>query len=72
MRRTCSCRYHTNQVYDGEWVDGSRAGFGSEVSDAENMYVGGWEHGEHHGYGVLATADAVYFGVWVAGACANN
>lgn len=44
-------------LYEGEWREGRRNGYGTEFSDGKAVYCGDWEDGRHHGNGTLLRAD---------------
>ncbi len=42
----------TDEVYDGEWQQGQRHGYGIWKSNRGDSYIGEWKHGKADGYGV--------------------
>lgn len=55
-------------VYEGEWRNGLRHGYGSETCTNGQKYVGEWKEGKYHGYGKLLGADgSEYTGHFLSG-----
>ncbi len=56
------------EVYDGQWVDGSREGQGVETTPEGDRYEGNWSNNQENGKGKKTWANGdVYDGQWVAG-----
>lgn len=56
------------EVYDGNWVDGSREGHGVFTTPAGDRYDGNWSNNQENGQGKMTWANGdVYDGNWVAG-----
>lgn len=39
-------------MYDGEWVDGTKDGYGVWKGKNGDSYIGEWKNSKAHGYGV--------------------
>ena len=53
-------KYENGEVYEGEWVDGKREGFGILKSkNSVNLYSGDWSNDVFHGQGVLKNSAPV-------------
>jgi hypothetical protein len=56
------------EVYDGNWVDGSREGHGVFTTPAGDRYDGNWANNQENGQGKMTWANGdAYDGNWVAG-----
>lgn len=55
-------------VYEGEWCDGLRHGYGTETCTSGESYVGEWREGKYNGRGELKGSDgSEYKGEFVRG-----
>ena len=56
----------TGAVYEGEWRDNKRDGYGIQSWPDGSKYIGQWENDKANGHGKLYHADGdVYDGQWV-------
>ena len=42
-------------IYEGQWKDNKKHGYGREIYNDGSWYLGMWENGKKNGYGVLNT-----------------
>lgn len=58
--------YKNGDIYDGEWREKMRNGYGEYKWIVGDRYVGNWEHGNLHGNGTYYWSDKrTYVGNWV-------
>ena len=50
-------KWHTGNIYKGEYRQDEKEGFGEMVWIDNSKYVGQWEKGIQHGYGRLVLPD---------------
>jgi hypothetical protein len=50
-------RYANGNVYEGEWCDGKREGWGKMTYGEENIHEGMWENNVQHGWGRIISLD---------------
>lgn len=57
-------KWHTGEVYDGEWWEDRQQGMGkSKHKTGQYRYIGEWYYGKEHGKGILhATSGDIYDG----------
>ncbi|OMJ94179.1 hypothetical protein SteCoe_2660 [Stentor coeruleus] len=54
----------TSQIYEGNFSEGERNGFGRLINRYEEIYTGNWYKGLKQGYGVLIKKNTKYSGEW--------
>ena len=56
------------EIYEGEWKNDQRHGFGRSIKWAGSWYIGFWKNGKKHGYGsAIDKCDNVEEGKWING-----
>lgn len=45
--------YNNSTVYEGEWSEDRRSGWGRMYSEGGDIYEGEWMKGENHGQGII-------------------
>ena len=59
-------KFDNKSVYEGQWVDGKRCGFGRLIQENGNMYEGCWKSDLANGYGVFTNLQGYrYEGNWL-------
>jgi len=62
VRVSCTMR---TAMYDGEWVDGVKSGYGIYIYNSADKFEGEWHNDMKHGFGKLyLTNGDTYVGHW--------
>ena len=60
------------EIYNGEFVNGIKNGYGISYWDNDISYYGFWTNNTFNGYGILYTRDKIYNGLWINGTQQEN